>query len=836
MRTVATILDNLGAGKAQANGDLVTAPMVQAARDLRARGFGIRYLLPGQKNPIEEEWTLTSQEPDDYRPGCNLGLMTGRISGDLVCIDLDTPRARELADDFLPATAMVEGRPGKPKSHRYYRVRNIPPELISDAAEGMGGPRIKHFADANKKEILAFLGTGAQAACPPSVHESGEVRSWEGGTPGEPALIDCEMLYSSARLLAFVAGWKPNPKHEYQSDDVIISRAIAYLKEVPGAISGRGGHNQTFNAARAVVRGFDLGPDRGLELLLSHYNAKCEPPWTQRELLHKCVDAATVPYDKPVGWLLEGRNGQTPTPPRATGDPTPRDAILITPDEKQVNDKIIAALANHPDLYKRGNVLVSMLRESCPNDKTIKRAPGGIRIVTLPNVRIREMSTEVAAFKKYVKEAGKLKLVDARPPEHAAAQIAARGGWDGIRHLTGITETPVLCADGQILAKTGWDEASGLLYVPSCDFPAIPAGLTLSDAIDAAKTLLELVQDFPFAAEHHKAAWLAALLTVFARHAIDGPCPLFLFDANVAGSGKSLLCDIIAILATGREMPRVAWRDEDAEVRKTITAIVLAGERHVLWDNIGPDQTLGCPSFDAALAGTSWQDRILGVSQMTAVLPLTTVHLASGNNVALGGDTERRTVLCRLESRLESPEERSGFKIPNLVAHIKDERAKLVVAALTILRAFTLAGRPQAKLAPVGSFESWNDVARNCVFWVTGADPCQGKAELRKANIKKNYLPALLEAWQLLDGGTTDGVTAADAIRAVKKDALLSPEKQKLIPLRALMECWSPKGDVGTPAELGYRLRECRGRVVGGKRLESKENRNGVAAWFVEKV
>src|SRR5262249_54856422 len=31
---------------------------------------------------------------------------------------------------------------------------------------------------------------------------------------------------------------------------------------------------------------------------------RCEPPWSERELRHKCHDADTLPFDKPRGWLL----------------------------------------------------------------------------------------------------------------------------------------------------------------------------------------------------------------------------------------------------------------------------------------------------------------------------------------------------------------------------------------------------------------------------------------------------------------------------------------------------------------------------------------------------
>src|SRR5262249_32213412 len=82
------------------------------------------------------------------------------------------------------------------------------------------------------------------------------------------------------------------------------TRAIAYLKACPPAISGQGGHVALLNAARGVVLGFDLGVQRGFELLKEHYNPRCIPEWSDAELLHKCNEADTVPYDKVRGWLL----------------------------------------------------------------------------------------------------------------------------------------------------------------------------------------------------------------------------------------------------------------------------------------------------------------------------------------------------------------------------------------------------------------------------------------------------------------------------------------------------------------------------------------------------
>jgi hypothetical protein len=90
------------------------------------------------------------------------------------------------------------------------------------------------------------------------------------------------------------------------------ARAVAYLAKCPPAISGQGGHNQAFEVARAIVYGFDLGREAGYDLLAQHYNPRCEPPWSEAELRHKCEDADAKPFDKPRGYLLQG--DQQPEP------------------------------------------------------------------------------------------------------------------------------------------------------------------------------------------------------------------------------------------------------------------------------------------------------------------------------------------------------------------------------------------------------------------------------------------------------------------------------------------------------------------------------------------
>jgi len=85
----------------------------------------------------------------------------------------------------------------------------------------------------------------------------------------------------------------------------IERRAIAYLQAMPPAISGQHGHDKTYAAATSLVHGFGLGSNVALRLLEDYYNPKCNPHWSERELIHKIEDAANKPHNKPFGYLRD---------------------------------------------------------------------------------------------------------------------------------------------------------------------------------------------------------------------------------------------------------------------------------------------------------------------------------------------------------------------------------------------------------------------------------------------------------------------------------------------------------------------------------------------------
>jgi hypothetical protein len=526
---------------------------------------------------------------------------------------------------------------------------------------------------------------------------------------------------------------------------------------------------------------------------------------------------------------IAARNGHGGTKGTAQ-EPT----IIISPELHKVIDQAVTALSADREIYQRGGVLVRIVRDPI-RDKRLNRPPDTPRIVAVPPPTLRERLTRFAVWKKYKQDrSGKAKLVSTIPSDAIVSGVAARAEWSKIRPLETVIEAPTLRPDGSVLDVPGYDGATGVLYLPNAEFPPIPDQPTREDAEQAAKLLLALVADFPFAVvidaqgnsdggASHRAVWLAALLTVLVRIAIDGPTPLTVFDASTPGAGKTLLAENIALIAFGRALARTPYSEDDAELRKAITSIAMAGDRLVLLDNVA--SAFGGSALDAALTATVWRDRRLGTNELT-LLPLSVVWLASGNNVAFKGDVLRRILHCRLEPSDENPEERdpSTFQIKEpLDRHVLRRRAELVAAALTIVRAYHIAGRPAQKLPSI-DFRSWSDLVRNAVFWATGADPCATRKALVATDTASADRAALVDGWAELPGADK-GLTTAEALKKLDENQALYAALRSALTTR--------KGELMTARSIGMRLNAIRGRVINGKSINGFDAGKNTHAWKV---
>lgn len=504
----------------------------------------------------------------------------------------------------------------------------------------------------------------------------------------------------------------------------------------------------------------------------------------------------------------------TGTTKEASTPPSDAPVIILGPDEHRVIDETIPALARDQDLYQRGGMLVRVERRRL-------RSGGGwyetVPIVPLPRPNLRERITRNAQILRMGADG---ELIPSHPPAWLVGGVEARGRWKDVRELAAVSQVPVLRPDGTLLQEPGYDSETCVLYAPTVAFPSIAPEVDIDDATAALDRLMEVVQDFRFAGAEHRSAFLAGLLTPLARHAFEGPSPLFLFDANVRGAGKGLLADVIGCIVDGHPMPVSGYSHDPEEMRKKVTSIVLAGDPVVLLDNIAG--AFGNEALDRALTSTRWKDRLLGTNTQ-ADLPLCTVWYGTGNNVIVGADTVRRIIHIRLDVLEERPEERDDFKHRDLRRWVRQHRPELLSAALTVLRAFFHAGCPEQGLRPFGSFEGWSSLVRAALVWAGQPDPCLTRVTLMEsADMAASVLRELVAGWCGCFG--TSAVTIHHVLQTIDAETQHadSAMREAAAALRGAIEelLNLPHGKQPSARALGNKLKGIQRRVIGGVMLD----------------
>jgi hypothetical protein len=264
-------------------------------------------IVRGEKMPIGKDWqTKLYSHPDIehvFSHECSIGVMLGEPSNGLVDIDLDCPEAIELAPLYLPPTPAITGRANNKGSHWWY----IAPGLDTR----------RHQDKFTRSAIVELRSTGAQTLIGPSIHPDGDIYDTLDAEPAEvsgPMLAACvQALADAVMVKRHGENWdaqqperaqqRIEPREHDQAR--VIERAIKYVNAMPPAVSGAGGHNAAFAAACTLTHGFELGYDDALYILEEHYNHRCDPPWSRRELMHKVDQSLKMSnHSKPRGHLV----------------------------------------------------------------------------------------------------------------------------------------------------------------------------------------------------------------------------------------------------------------------------------------------------------------------------------------------------------------------------------------------------------------------------------------------------------------------------------------------------------------------------------------------------
>ncbi|WP_168564338.1 hypothetical protein [Crateriforma spongiae] len=536
--------------------------------------------------------------------------------------------------------------------------------------------------------------------------------------------------------------------------------------------------------------------------------------------------------EKLVREAIEAATPWKPSEADNAGDGRPE--VIVTMNEAHVTDQVVSHLGRlgwdtswikpeHAEVVRvfvRGGVLVHAV-ESDDID-----ADGRLAVRDLPQCLIRERITQAVQLFTETDSEDEVEVRPIRPPGWLIEAVYKRGSYGGaVRPLSGIVESPTIRVDGSIVQTPGYDPQTGLIFRPSVAFPNVPDNPTKDDAAKAIADLLDVLADFPIFEDADASAWLTMVLSMIGRSCIDGYVPLFAVTANIRGAGKSLLVDAATLIAYGRRAARKAFTRDDDEMRKTITAVAIGAVPSVLFDNL--DIQLGGAALDAAITSATWSDRVLGQSRMTGDLPMRTVWAATGNNMAFGSDVGRRVLPIRLQSPLETPEDRSGFRHPDLLSWIETERPRLAVAALTILRAYFVAGCPVQPGGDWGSFENWSAKIRGAIVWAGGADPLPTRATALAGDDTAALLGKLIAGIESADPSGI-GLTTKEIQRKTFGSQSDFEEHEALA--EAVFEIC---GEHFNGKQFGRRVRQFVGRVHGGKFLDADNARGGVNRWRV---
>ncbi len=336
------------------------------------------------------------------------------------------------------------------------------------------------------------------------------------------------------------------------------------------------------------------------------------------------------------------------------------------------------------------------------------------RLAPLGVDRMLDLLMQAATWEKWSDT--KKNWVAAAPTERHAKVLLARAKVWALPRVDGIISTPTLRPNGSLLDKAGYDPETRLFLTTMPKMPAMPDAPTRADALGALALLDELLTEFPFVDGPSRSVAFSALITPVARGAFN-LTPMHVARAPTAGSGKSYLFDVAAAIALGQACPVMSAGDKEEELEKRLGSALMEGQTVLSIDNVNGELrgNLLCQVIEQENVST----RILGKSVMVRLDVRSTIF-ATGNNIVLPEDMNRRHLLCSLDSGQERPELRKFNAKP--VDKVAANRGLYIAATLTIVRAYILAGMP-GRLSPLNSFEGWSDTVRSALVWLGCADP-----------------------------------------------------------------------------------------------------------------
>jgi len=636
--------------------------------------FPCRGKVPLTPNGVKDASTEAATIAKAWQryPDANVGLATG----DLIVLDVDGEKGAEsleqLEREHGPLAPTLSASTGR-GLHRYYRC---PDGLTIGNSTSKLGPN------------LDVRGRGGYVIAPPSLHESGKRYEWivEGAPIAELPEWLAELLKPKARA----------------GGDVVAIRAggdrysIAALESEAQAVrvAPEGARNETLNTAAYNLGQLEATGALSESEIVSQLRAAAVAAGLPNAEIEQTISSG----------LTAGR--ANPRPPKEPSKALERRPVATAAARAEVLP--IVEIAGKPtrDLTREA---LEALRAGNADSPSVFVRKGRLARVFTADTRSRIEYLSEDALRGRLDRCADWQRTTAKGAAPAAVPMAVVKDLlsldliRGLPEIEALIEHPVMRPDGSILTATGYDKATKLYYSPraALELDAIPDTPTAKDAAKALEKLSEPLSEFPFATPADKANALAMILTPLVRPSIPGVIPLALVEAPRAGTGKGLLASVGAIIATGMAAELTLMPDSK-EFEKVLGALLIEGATSIVLDEV---EQLGGAFLTGAITATELRIRPLGVSQ-TERVPQRATFVALGNNVRIRGDVIRRYYPIRLDARVEIPWART-FDRTELEAWTLEHRSELLTAALTLCRAWHVAGRKGEPYKRLGGFESF---------------------------------------------------------------------------------------------------------------------------------
>lgn len=469
------------------------------------------------------------------------------------------------------------------------------------------------------------------------------------------------------------------------------------------------------------------------------------------------------------------------------------------------------------DFYVRGGMLLRPIIED------VRAAGGGwtksnrLKDVTPPYL-INVMSRKVE-FLAQRKKKDEIEIYQIDPPAPVAVTLLSRDGEWLFPRISGVINAPTIREDGTILYREGYDPQTRLLLINPPDLGDIPQNPTKDDALAALQRLDDLLESFPFIDEASRSVALSGLITPVVRPSMS-VAPMHVMSAPAAGSGKTYLVDLCCAILTGNRSPVITVGKSEEETEKRLGSELLEGGPIITIDNVN-GQLYGdilCQAVERPML----RIRILGLSKTVQIENKTTIF-ATGNNISVVDDMTRRVIMCSLDPNMERPELKQFTSSP--FDEIVKNRGSYIADAITVIRAYILAGKPD-RLPRLASFEEWSDTVRSAIVWLGRADPLKSMEKAREDDNRLASTKIFVAAWYA-------------AIQSQKKTAgqMVESSLNDTDFQVAMKDFVNPRNGQVTAQNLGARLRMVKGRVIGDLKIcYDFDAHLKVNAWSVERV